>query len=676
MTGTALDNRNGCNLPEVDMKKSCTAIFVICVSLVITASPATAHEPPRLVEYLSDSEWSADSLSADQAATLESIRSDPAAIDVRIGQAYPDAVRSARALSLVVPASQSVDLAPTVSFHDLEIELRSEQDYSLYARDETSGSEVSLVVLGTDVLGTIRHDANVYKVHPLGGGLTAVYRYDSSALEESSGGAAEAVEAQGRDFASSMDSGPPPSPPVASGDAMPVIDILVVYTRRARAEAGNIGVLIRHAIEQTNQIYANSQIRARVRLAYSYQTEYAEVDGGDISIDWSRLRSTGDRYMDEVHAVRDQHGADLVVLLRARHNSYWCQYASLYGGNNPVFSVVERNCIGNYSFAQAVGLNQGVSRDLQFRPNSRFPHGHAFCNDLGNWRTLMSWNPDRRCPVRQPYFSNPDVSFMGSPTGDAHTRNNARVIDETAPLIANYRRAPQSPHSVPLVTSADNESRQGFVRVINRSEHDGTVRIHAIDDEGWRRGPVELSLDPKQTRHFNSGDLENGNPGKGLSGGVGDGTGNWRLELETELDIEVLAYIRTPDGFLTSIHDAAAQADDGSMRHHVSIFNPGKNTDQQSLLRLINLGGDAADIEISGLDDKGNAPPGGSVRLTLAPGAAHLLTAQELEQGSDDFSDGFSAGSGKWQLFVTADQPIQVMSLLLSPTGNLTNLSQ
>ena len=32
-------------------------------------------------------------------------------------------------------------------------------------------------------------------------------------------------------------------------------------------------------------------------------------------------------------------------------------------------------------------------------------------------------------------------------------------------------------------------------------------------------------------------------------------------------------------------------------------------------------------------------------------------------------------GRGKWQLFVSADQPILVMSLLLSEAGNLTNLS-
>ena len=63
------------------------------------------------------------------------------------------------------------------------------------------------------------------------------------------------------------------------------------------------------------------------------------------------------------------------------------------------------------------------------------------------------------------------------------------------------------------------------------------------------------------------------------------------------------------------------------------------------------------------------------MRLTLPAQSARVLTAQELETGADDISGRFGAGSGKWQLFVTSDEPIQVMSLLLSPTGNLTNLS-
>ena len=55
-----------------------------------------------------------------------------------------------------------------------------------------------------------------------------------------------------------------------------------------------------------------------------------------------------------------------------------------------------------------------------------------------------------------------------------------------------------------------------------------------------------------------------------------------------------------------------------------------------------------------------------------------MLTAQQLEQGDDTFQGegaGIGEGTGKWRLLVTADQAIQVMSLLRSPTGHLINLS-
>ena len=236
---------------------------------------------------------------------------------------------------------------------------------------------------------------------------------------------------------------------------------------------------------------------------------------------------------------------------------------------------------------------------------------------------------------------------------------------------------------LPFVTAASNQDQQGFVRIANHSGRAGTVRIHAVDDTGEYRGPIELSLDAHQAVHFNSQDLESGNPSKGLSAGVGDGAGNWRLELTARLPIDVRAYVRTADGFLASIHEVAAEvapeadtAQGTAVRYHVPIFNPGDNDIQQSRLRLINNGAEAAEIEISGQDDNGNPPPRGSVRLTLAGGAAHMLTAQELEEGGDGIRGRFGDGTGKWRLTVSADQPLQVMSLMQSATGHLTNLSR
>ena len=237
--------------------------------------------------------------------------------------------------------------------------------------------------------------------------------------------------------------------------------------------------------------------------------------------------------------------------------------------------------------------------------------------------------------------------------------------------------APSSPHSLPLVMAADNSmGQQGFVRIINRSDEAGEVEIHAIDDDGDRRGPIDLSLAARQTKQFNSQELEDGSSAKGLSGGVGNGTGNWRLELDTELNIKPLAYVRTThDGFLTSIHEVAAETEDGSMRYDVPFFNPGRNDNQQSRLRLINPGDGNASISISARDDSGNVSSG-NVSLALAARAAVTLTAKELEEGGEDFMGSLGTGSGKWQLTVSANSPVEVLSLMFTRTGHLTNLSR
>ena len=226
-------------------------------------------------------------------------------------------------------------------------------------------------------------------------------------------------------------------------------------------------------------------------------------------------------------------------------------------------------------------------------------------------------------------------------------------------------------HFVGLFPSAsDALGRQGFARVVNHSEVKGEVRIDAYDDTGVDYGPVTLAIGAGETAHFNSEDLETGNAGKGLDGTTGAGEGDWRLELTSALELEVLAYIRTEDGFLTSMHDVVPRTEAG---HRVVTFNPGRNTNQVSRLRLINPGAESAEVHIEGIDDEG-ASPGGAVVLSVAGGASRTVSALELESG-EGVSGALGTGEGKWRLVVSAEQPIEVMSLLSSPTGHLTNLS-
>ena len=236
----------------------------------------------------------------------------------------------------------------------------------------------------------------------------------------------------------------------------------------------------------------------------------------------------------------------------------------------------------------------------------------------------------------------------------------------------SFRVTVQGPALVALFPSAsDPLGREGFVRVINRSGEAGEVSVEAVDDSGAVLGTVALSIAGNAAAHFNSSDLENGKPEKGLSGGVGSGAGNWRLLLDSELDFEVLSYIRTADGLLTAMHDVAPSVDG---EYRVAIFNPGRNPHQVSGLRLVNPGDEDAEVTIEGTDDSG-ASPASEVSLGIPAGKSVTLTALQLETGGEGLTGALGEGMGKWRLRVRSDRAIVVMSLLESPTGHLTNLS-
>ena len=245
--------------------------------------------------------------------------------------------------------------------------------------------------------------------------------------------------------------------------------------------------------------------------------------------------------------------------------------------------------------------------------------------------------------------------------------------------LANLSTSPRTPgsaadtHGVPLFPSMSEPGREGVVRVVNRSAQAGEVRIVAMDDTAYEYEPVTLAVGAGRAAHFNSTDLELGNAAKGLSGSTGAGVGSWRLDLTSALDIEVLSYVRTADGFLTPVHDLAPVVD-GAYR--VAFFNPASNDRQVSRLRLINSGTSDALVTVTGVDDAGQSP-GSEVRLRVAAGIALEVSSVALESGAGEGieSGAHGDGEGKWRLRVESGRPIQVMSLLDSPTGHLTDLS-
>ena len=228
-------------------------------------------------------------------------------------------------------------------------------------------------------------------------------------------------------------------------------------------------------------------------------------------------------------------------------------------------------------------------------------------------------------------------------------------------------------YRLPLFPSAsDMDMRQGLARIVNRGNRSVDVRLMATDDAGMTRGPVMLSIGPRAVAHFDSADLEHGNAMKGLSAGVGEGTGNWRLELTSTLPLRALSYIRNADGLLTSAHEVAPQ----SMYTHVVVFmNPADDMTQASWLRIANAGSMTAHVRIEGMDDTGGSAPGSAVELYVPAHGVRMVSADDLEHGATGLMGALGHGEGRWRLEVTSNQGLQVTSLLESPSGHLTNVS-
>ena len=231
-----------------------------------------------------------------------------------------------------------------------------------------------------------------------------------------------------------------------------------------------------------------------------------------------------------------------------------------------------------------------------------------------------------------------------------------------------------------LFRNASHPTQQSFARIINVGDVQVTVDITAVDDDGTRLGSFSLEVPANGAKHFNSNHVA-----EWLD--IGNETGDLRLSVDRKgyfNEIEVFAYIRTRDGFLTSMHDLGGEIQwfdgsheyEGSTYRYVPFFNPGRNSDQRSQLRVVNLSDyTLANFSIVAIDDSG-ASRGGVVRLSLPAGASRTISSKDLEVGGSGFDGYLGEGVGKWRMFVFQEDEsyVYVMSLLESPTGHLTNL--
>ena len=157
--------------------------------------------------------------------------------------------------------------------------------------------------------------------------------------------------------------------------------------------------------------------------------EVAYTEAGDIGVDLDRITATSDGYIDNVHTLRDTYKADMVSLITETPGSRYCGIAWLMNGVNPgfapnAFSVVERGCAtGYYSFGHELGHNHGPQPRPGRSRRARGAYSLLVRHKWTGYRTVMAYAPGTRIL----YFSNPNVSYLGTPTGVSEAECQLRL---------------------------------------------------------------------------------------------------------------------------------------------------------------------------------------------------------------------------------------------------------
>jgi hypothetical protein len=237
-------------------------------------------------------------------------------------------------------------------------------------------------------------------------------------------------------------------PTLPESNAPVTVDILLVYTPAAKAEAINngsdINTMIDLGMQRANLVMSNSLTNVTLNLVHKQEVDYAESNSPNT--DLNRLKDQQDGYADEVHALRSTYNADIAMLLLGESSSNVAGAGFLlnneYGNAKSGFSVVKVKTIANgYTLIHEIGHNFGCGHHTDTDNNALYSYSHGFrgwsLQGQGFSSVMTYENAYGINYPRIPYFSDPNILFDDIEIGNDDA-NNAKTIRQTKTIISEY----------------------------------------------------------------------------------------------------------------------------------------------------------------------------------------------------------------------------------------------
>lgn len=241
------------------------------------------------------------------------------------------------------------------------------------------------------------------------------------------------------------------------------IDVLILYTDAALKSVGSVADVESMAYlgaEDMNHALRSSKIDLQVRVVGVEKTDFVETLSYDDEtsakdLDALAFEARGKGARDRRDATR----ADVVMLFRAQGEMEGIAFLLKspfdlpYDADRAFGALRIHDVAYKYNFAHEFGHILGSHHNPPRSGFRRYSRGHCFEGSDGvTYGTILSYcGADNR--IR--HYSNPEVEFMGAPTGrpdldargrvDRKSSDEARTFAETKPHLANYRQRQVSP---------------------------------------------------------------------------------------------------------------------------------------------------------------------------------------------------------------------------------------
>lgn len=319
----------------------------------------------------------------------------------------------------------------------------------------------------------------------------------------------------------------------ANDDTADFIDVMVVYTTRAKTAAGGTAAIeteIDNGIAAVNSSYGLSGVLQQVRLVHAEEIAYA---GDTATPVWNTVLddvTDGTNGLSSVAGLRDTYGADIV--------SFWIEgegaaagtagigwilpavnlaQANAYSGVG--FNVVRRQtAIDNNTFAHEMGHNMGLEHDLYVSPAAGHPtfapYAHGYIDLVHQFRTIMAY--DNQCNAsgfsctRVAQFSSPTHTYTGFTTGNASTADASRALNESALMVANFRPSVAGPGVIKMKVATQSVSESAgtaSILVSRTAGMQGAVSVDYVVNDGTAAAGTDFTAVAPGTLNWADGDV-------------------------------------------------------------------------------------------------------------------------------------------------------------------------